>query len=150
MVKVPDPVQPAPVPVSVQLPVIALLFKVPCSVSWLVPLVLPVPDWMVIWKVPVVTPPEVPVAVNAPVAVVPKAKHEDEVLKLRLVTVTTPPLDARVAVKARAWVPSALVSVADQLPLMELLLELLPQPETANRAKMIMAMPKCFIESSTK
>jgi hypothetical protein len=149
MVKVPEPVQPAPVPVSVQLPAIALLVNVPWRVSWFVPLVFPVPDWTVSWKVPVVTPPEVPVAVNAPVAVVPNAKHEDEVEKLRLVTFSPLPLCASVTVKARAWVPSPLVNVADQFPLI-VLLELLPQPDNAITIKSIIAMLKCFIESSTK
>ena len=149
MVKVPDPLHPAPVPTSVQLPVMELLLSVPSSVSVLDPLVFPLPDAMVSWKVPVATPPEVPVAVNAPVAVVPRAKHEEEVVKLRLVTVSALPFCARVAVKARAWVPSELVNVAVQLPLIEPL-ELPPQPDHAITIKSIIAMPKRFIESSTK
>jgi hypothetical protein len=150
MVNVPDPEQPAPVPVSVQLPVIALLVRVPSRVSWLVPLVFDEPDWIVIWNVPVVIPPVVPVTVKLPVAVVPNAKHEDVVVKLRLVTFKPPPLCARVTVKARAGVPFELVSVAVQFPLMVLLLELFPQAANAITIKSMIAMLKCFTESSTK
>ena len=48
MVKVPDPVQPAPVPVRVQLPVIELLVSVPWSVRAFVPLLFDELDWIVI------------------------------------------------------------------------------------------------------
>ena len=48
MVKDPDPLQPAPVPVSVQLPVMELPVSVPTSVSSFVPLVFDVPDVIVI------------------------------------------------------------------------------------------------------
>jgi hypothetical protein len=146
MVKVPDPLQPAPVPVKLQLPRIELLVSVPTSVSSLVPFVFPDPDEIVIWKLPVVTPPELPVSVKAPVAVVPNAKHEDEVVKLRLETVSAVPLSASVIVKARAGDPSGLVRVAVQFPLM-LLLELLPQPDHASAITNMIAMLKCFIGS---
>jgi hypothetical protein len=48
IVKFPDPVQPDPVPVNAQVPVMLLLLSVPCSVSWFVPFVFDVPDWIVI------------------------------------------------------------------------------------------------------
>jgi hypothetical protein len=150
MVNDPDPLQPAPVPVSVQLPVIEPPVSVPTIVSSFVPLVFEDPDCTVSWKLPVVTPPEVPVTVKAPVAVVPKAKHDDEVVKLRLVTLSVVPLCARVKVKARAVDPSGLVRVAVQFPLMLLLVLELPQPDSTRAAESMSAIPKCFIESSTK
>ncbi len=146
MVNVPDPVQPPPVPLSVQLPEIEVLESVPASVSWFVPFVLPVPDWIVIWNVPVVTPPEVPARVKAPVAAAPVLKHDCEVVKLRLVTLTALPLSARVAVKPMSCVP---VSVAVQFPLIALL-ELFPQAESAKAIKSMIAVPKCFMKSSTE
>ena len=48
MVKVPDPVQPSPVPFSVQLPVIELLVSVPTRVSSLAPFEFPELDWTAI------------------------------------------------------------------------------------------------------
>jgi hypothetical protein len=146
MVKVPEPVQPAPVPVRLQLPRIELLVSVPTSVSSLDPFVFPDPDEIVISKLPVVTPPELPVTVKAPVAVVPNAKHEDEVVKLRLETVSAPAFCASVIVKARAGDPSGLVRVAVQFPLM-VLLELPPQPDQVSAMKNMIAMLKCFIGS---
>jgi hypothetical protein len=148
MVKVPESLQPAPVPVSVQFPVIELLMSVPSRVSWFVPLVFAAPDWMVIWKVPVVWPPDVPVEVNAPVAVVPTAKHDDEVEKLRLLTVRALPLSASVDVKTKACCPFASVNVAVQVPLIVPPELLLPQPDHTITMKSMIATPKCFIESS--
>jgi hypothetical protein len=123
MVKFPDPEQPDPVPVKFHVPVMPVLpeplVSVPCMVNWLVPFAFDAPDWIVIWNAPVVTPLVVPLAVNVPTAVVPEAKHEDEVVKLRFETVTAPLLllPERVAVKASAVAPSVLVSVAAQFPL---------------------------------
>jgi len=150
MVKAPDPLQPAPVPVSVQLPVIEPPVNVPTIVSSFVPLVFEDPDCTVSWKLPVVTPPEVPVTVKAPVAVVPKAKHDDVVVKLRLVTLSVPLFPVRVTVKARAVDPSVLFSVAVQFPLMLLLPLELPQPDNASAIESMIAIPECFIKSSTK
>ena len=45
MLKLPDPVQPAPLPVSVQVPEIVLLFNVPLRFSALLPFEL-APDWI--------------------------------------------------------------------------------------------------------
>jgi hypothetical protein len=64
----------------------------------------------------VVTPLVVPLAVNVPDAVVPRAKHGDEVPKLKLVTLTELLLlCVSVTVKLKAVEP-LLVSVAVQLP----------------------------------
>jgi len=149
MVKVPDPVQPAPVPLSVQLPVIELLVSVPWSVSWFIPLEFDDPDWMDIWKLPVVTPPVLPVTVKVPDATAPESKQDWDVVKLRLVTVTVLPLWVRVTLKERSCVP---LSVADQFPLMVLLLllESPPQAVSASAIESKIAMPSCFTESSTR
>lgn len=136
--------QPAPVPLSVQLPEIELLVRVPARFRVLVPFALEAPVWMVIWKVPVVTPPVVPARVKVPLAVAPASKHDCEVVKLRLVTLTALPLWVRVAVKLISCVP---VRVAVQLPLM-VLLELFPQAVSASAMKSMIAMLKGFIESS--
>jgi hypothetical protein len=78
----------------------------------------------------VVTPLVVPLEAKVPVAVVPKAKHDDEVPKLRLVIVTAPALPCDIVmVKVNAVVLSGLTKVADQLPL-TVLLELPPQAVT--------------------
>ena len=87
----------------------------------------------------------VPVNVNAPVAVDPVSKHDCEVVKLRLVTLTMLPLCVSVALKLRSWVP---VRVAVQFPLMVLLPELSPQAHNASAMKIMIAIPNCFKESS--
>jgi hypothetical protein len=122
IVKFPDPPQPDPVPVNVQVPVMVLLLSVPCRVSWLIPLVFAVPDWIVIWNAPLATLLEVLVEVKVPLAVVPSAKQDEEVPKPRLVTVSVVLLlaSARVAVKVNAVEPSGLVRVAVQPPLIAL------------------------------
>ena len=90
------------------------------------------------------TPPEVPARLNVPVEVDPVSKQDCEVVKLRLVTVTAVPLCVSVTVKLIFWVP---VSDAVQFPLIELF-ELLPHPDNASARKSVVAMPKCFIQSS--
>jgi hypothetical protein len=82
-------VHPEVTPVRVQVPVTALFFTVPCNVR-----VLPlgVPDWMVIPNPPVTFPLKFPLRVKDPVSVSPEAKHGDELVKLKLVTVTSVPL----------------------------------------------------------
>ena len=150
MVNAPDPLQPAPVPVSVQLPVIEVPVTVPTIESSFDPFGFDDPDCTVIRKLPVVTPPELPVTVKLPVAVVPKAKQDDEVVKLRLVMFNAVPLCASMTVKARAVDPSWLFSVAVQVPLMLPLLLELPHPAKASAAESMITMPNCFIKSSTK
>jgi hypothetical protein len=147
MVKVPDPVQPSPFPFNVQFPEIELLVSVPANTSVFDPLEFDAGDWIVIPKVPVVTPPVLPARVKVPVAVDPVSKHDCEVVKLRLVTLTMLPLWVSDTVKLRSCVP---VRVAVQFPLMVLLLELPPQADSASAIRNMIATPKCFIESSSK
>jgi hypothetical protein len=143
-VNVPDPVQPSPVPFSVQLPVIELLVSVPVSASVFDPLEFELADWIVIPKVPVVTPPVLPARVKLPVAVAPVSKHDCEVVKLRLVTLTALPLWVSDTVKLRSCVP---VRVAVQFPLIVLLLlELFPHPDNASERTNMSAIAKRFIE----
>ena len=72
----------------------------------------------------------VPLEAKVPVAVVPVAKHEEDVPKLRLVTETAPALPCdNVMLKVKAVVLSGLTSVAVQLPL-TVLFELPPQDES--------------------
>jgi hypothetical protein len=145
MVKFPLPVQPEPVPVKFHVPVTALLVSVPSNVSWLVPLAFDAPDCSVIWKFPVVTPLVVPVEVNEPVPVVPEAKHDDAVLKLMLLTVTAPLLfEFRLTPNTKKVVPSVLVNVADQLPLIALL-EPPPHPLSISAAMHATETKNCLI-----
>jgi hypothetical protein len=66
------------------------------------------------------------------------------------VTLSVPPFPVRVTVKARAVDPSVLFSVAVQFPLMLLLPLELPQPDNASAIESMIAIPECFIKSSTK
>jgi hypothetical protein len=92
----------------------------------------------------------VPVAVNVPVAVVPVPKHDDEVVKLRLLTLTAPLLFCEsVAVKVKAVAPSVLVRVAVQLPFI-VLFE--PPPQAINIIATVHRIErmKCLILPSGK
>jgi hypothetical protein len=140
IVKVPDPVQSA-VPVKVHVPVIVLLFTVPCRTS-----VLPlgVPEVIVNWKLPVIFPLKFPLRTNDPVCVPPEVKQEFDV-KLRFVPVTTVPLFcARDVVNEKVGVP---VSVAVQFPATVFALFELPPPHAASTrpSARTIAIPNCFI-----
>jgi len=145
IVKFPDPVHP-PVPVKVHVPVTVLLFTVPCRVS-----VLPlgVPDVMVNWKAPVILPLKFPLRTNDPVWDPPEVKQAVDVVKLRLVPVTTTvPLPCvSDVVNAKAGVPSVFVSVAVQFPATVFaLLEFPPPHATSIRpSARTMAIPNCFM-----
>jgi hypothetical protein len=88
IVNVPEPVQPV-VPVSVQVPEIALPATTPLSTS-----VLPADPWdfIVIPKVPLVWPLKFPLKPNEPDSVSPDAKHAEFVVKLKLLMLNDPPL----------------------------------------------------------
>jgi hypothetical protein len=105
------------------------------------------PDWIVIWKVPLVTPCAVPVEVKSPVVVVPSAKHDDGATKLNLVMLTALPLCVSVAVKQRDVVPWGLARPASQFPWIgSMLLEPPPpQAKQASAREKTIAVPKRFI-----
>jgi hypothetical protein len=124
-VKLPPPVHPELIPVSVHVPVIVLLFTFPVNVK-----VLPLgdPERMVNPKRPLTLPLKSPLRENDPVCVSPETKHGDDVVNVKLVMLK--PLAAiwlKVVLNAKAGVPSVLVSVATQLPLI-LPLEFGPPP----------------------
>ena len=106
------------------------------------------PDWIVMSKLPLVTPCVLSVRVKTPVAVVPAAKHDDGVIKLKFVTLTVLPLWASVAVKPKAVVPSGLRRNPFQFPLSGSvsLLELNPQASKASVMERIIAVPKYLIK----
>jgi hypothetical protein len=100
---------------------IVLLVSVPFKVRVLLPVEPVLPDCIVIWNPPVVTPLSVPLRVKPPVSVVPEPKHEFVVLNFRLVTLTPLlPVEFNVVVKPNAGVPLGSVNVAVQLPLIAL------------------------------
>ena len=88
-VKFPDPVHPGVNPVNVHVPVIALLFTVPCRVS-----VLPlgVADVTVNWNAPVILPLKFPLKTNDPVWDAAELKQPVDVVKVRFAPVTAVPL----------------------------------------------------------
>ena len=88
-VKLPEPVHPGVNPVSVHVPVIALLFTVPCRVS-----VLPlgVADVMVNWNAPVILLLKFPLKTNEPVWDAAEVKQPVDVVKVRFAPVTVLPL----------------------------------------------------------
>jgi len=146
IVKFPAPVHP-PVPVKVHVPLIVLLFTIPCCrVS-----VLPggVPDVMVNWNVPVIFPLKFPLRTNDPVCDPPEVKQVFDVVKLRLVPVTTVPLLCvrDVVNPKRAGVPSVFVSVAVQLPVTVAELLEFPPPHAASTkpSARTIAIPNCFM-----
>jgi hypothetical protein len=71
IVKVPDPVHP-PLPVKAHVPLIVLLFTIPCCRVSVLPL--GVPDVIVNWKVPVIFP-LFPLRPNDPVSDPPEVKQ---------------------------------------------------------------------------
>jgi hypothetical protein len=143
-VKVPFPVHPWVVPVKFHVPVIVLLFTVPCRTR-----VLPlgVPDVIVNWKAPVILPLKLPLRTKDPVCDPPEVKHGVDVVKLRFVPVTEVPLLwLKVVVNVKSCVP---VSVAVQLPVTVFELLELPPPQ-ARRIRpttITIAIPNCFIET---
>jgi hypothetical protein len=78
----------------------------------------------------------------------PEAKQLEEVVKFRLLPLTTDPLLCRDVVKANAGDPSGLVSDAVQFPLMLLLSELDPHPASMSPAHRMNAIPSCFMNIS--
>jgi hypothetical protein len=147
MVKLPEPVQPEVTPLNTQVPLTALLLTCPWSVRVL-PLGLP--DCTVICSAPVTLPLKFPASANPPVAVCPEAKHGDDVVKLKLVTLSELPLDCvNVVPKAKTGeeLPE-LISEAVQLPLtLPPLLEEFPppQPPRIRTAPKSAFIPGCFI-----
>lgn len=148
----PDPVHPSPVPVSAQVPLIALPLTVPCNTTWLVPLVNELPD-SIVSENELAGMPFDAFAWYVLLAVVPDPKQSVDVVKVRLLTlmeVVLPCVSS--ALNVRIVVPFEL-KVADQFPvtLPELLL-LLPPPQAVS----IMASPHnthkhtCLIPSSEK
>src|SRR5262249_32816974 len=116
IVKLPLPVQ-VVLPVNVHVPVIFPLLTVPCSLSTSDGSLVAV---TVMAKVPDTCPLKFPVKPKLPVSVTGcELKQAPEVEKLNLVTVKLVPLPCvNEVVKAKAVVPSVLVSIADQFPLM--------------------------------
>lgn len=106
---------------------------------------------MFIWKPPEVTPFRFPLKVKPPVAVVPETKQGDDVVKLRLVMVTSLPLLwVNVAVKLNIGDPSELEfkSAAVQFPLMMLLLlEFDPHPASTSAIPSTKIVPSVFIST---
>lgn len=99
-VKLPEPVQPELIPVSVQVPVMVLFFTLPCRFK-----VLPLgfPDLIMSWKVPMTLPSKFPPRTKAAVSVSSETKQGVWVVKLRFVTLTELPLICvKLVVKAKA------------------------------------------------
>lgn len=105
---------------------------------------------MFIWKPPEVTPFRFPLSVNPPVAVEPEAKQGDDVVKLRLVMVTSLPLLwVNVAVKLNIGDPPELEfkSAAVQFPLITSLLEFDPHPASTSAIPSTKIVPSVFIST---
>jgi hypothetical protein len=85
---------------------------------------------------------------NDPVSVDPEAKQLEEVVKVRLLPLTTDPVLCSDVVKANAGDPSGLVSDAVQFPLMLFLSELDPHPASMSPAHRMNAIPSCFMSIS--
>jgi len=122
-VKFPEPVHPAPVPVSVHVPeTVLLLFAVPCNDSLLLPFEPVAPDCTVSVNAPMTVPLKLPLKLKPPVSVDPEPKHGELVVNLKFVTVSSPvPIEVSTVVKPNTALPFTSSNVALQFPLIELL-----------------------------
>ena len=114
IVKLPLPVQPIP-PVNVHVPVIVPPFTVPDKAS-----VLPAgfPELMLKSNLPETFPLKSPIRTKDPLSVSPETKHDEFVVKLKLVMLSVPPLFTTSEVpKPKTGFPFVSVRLAVQFPL---------------------------------